>query len=193
MAQESKRPIPGLLRPDGIILSLRNPLRSHRCLVGKRMVRKVTMKVVMDLAARSFSSSLSMDAISKNSSCVAKCPCRGALILAASMYSRGGQPYHTRRHRFPAPWSAPAGSERLPCKSPSLRPYHCFFSRIAPRRGYLETRRRQSSIRSSDGALPPPRPWTGRGIGREQEHGSPQWRSFRHATDLIIQLPTIPE
>src|SRR5579863_6134781 len=36
-----------------------------------------------------------MVAMGKNSSCVAQCPCSGALILLASMYSSGGQPYQT--------------------------------------------------------------------------------------------------
>src|SRR5580693_9756033 len=47
-AQESEGAIPGLLSPDGIVLSLRNPMRTDSRLVGKRMVRQVAMEVMID-------------------------------------------------------------------------------------------------------------------------------------------------
>src|SRR5476651_2520200 len=49
-AEEGQRPVPRQLRPHRVELGPGNTARPNRCLVGKRMMRKVAMKLDIDLA-----------------------------------------------------------------------------------------------------------------------------------------------
>src|SRR5580704_15195777 len=44
-SKESKGPVPGLLRPDRVVLGSRNTARPHRSLVGEGMMGQVAMEI----------------------------------------------------------------------------------------------------------------------------------------------------
>src|SRR3984957_1188122 len=44
-SKESEGPVPGLLRPDGVVLGGRNTVRPHRGLVGEGMMCQVAMEI----------------------------------------------------------------------------------------------------------------------------------------------------
>src|SRR5271165_739685 len=50
-AQKAERPVPGLLRPNRVVLGCCNAARSNRGLIRERMVRKVAMKFEFDVGA----------------------------------------------------------------------------------------------------------------------------------------------